>query len=118
MTAGGTPFTDEHNHRFLSQAGKRQQLLPPFPLRQIMDELETVAEDAISRAPEIITATPGVPTDSTFHAEQLPPLNKGDCPNFPPFTVKVEGLDAFTTAREYHAAGSDDKREGRRLESR
>ena len=64
-----------------------------------MDELHIVAEDTISRTPEIIAATPGASADSTFHAKQLPPLNKEDCPNVPPFTVKIEGLDAFTTAR-------------------
>ncbi|KAF9642498.1 hypothetical protein BDM02DRAFT_3105570, partial [Thelephora ganbajun] len=31
----------------------------------------------------------------------LPPLNKDDCPNFPSFTVRIEWLDAFTTARKY-----------------
>ena len=64
-----------------------------------MDELHIIAEDTISRTPEIIAATQGASADSTFHAKQLPPLNKDDCPNFPPFTVKIKGLDAFTTAR-------------------
>jgi len=66
-----------------------------------MDELEIAAEDTISRTPEIIATTPGASADSTFHACQLPPLNKDDCPNLPPFTVRIEGLDAFTTARKY-----------------
>jgi hypothetical protein len=66
-----------------------------------MDELETIAEDTISRTPEIITTTPGASADSTFHDRQLPPLNKDDCPNFPQFAVRIEGLDAFTTARKY-----------------
>ena len=66
-----------------------------------MDELKIVAEDTISRTPEIIAATPGASADSIFHAQQLPPLNKDDCPNFPPFAVRIEGLDAFTTARKY-----------------
>jgi len=66
-----------------------------------MDELETVAEDTISRTPGIIAATPGASADSTFHAHQLSPLNKEDCPNFPPLTVRIEPLDAFTTARRY-----------------
>jgi len=65
-----------------------------------MDELEIVAEDTISRTPEIIAATPGASADSTFHARQLPPLNKDACPSFPPFTVRIEGLDSFTTARK------------------
>jgi len=65
-----------------------------------MDELETIAEDTISRTPEIIAATPGASAESTFHDRQLPPLNKDDCPNFPPFTVRIEGLDSFATARE------------------
>ena len=74
---------------------------PPHlpPLRRIMDELETIAEDTISRTPEIIAATPGASAESTFHDRQLPPLNKDDCPNFPPFTVRIEGLDSFATAR-------------------
>ena len=71
------------------------------PLRRIMDELHIIAEDTISRTPEIITTTPCASADSTFHARQLPPLNKDACPNFPPFTVRIEGLDSFTTARKY-----------------
>jgi hypothetical protein len=66
-----------------------------------VDELEIVAEDTIRRTPEIIAATPGASTDSKFQDSQLPPLNKDDCPNFPPFTVRIEPLDAFTTARKY-----------------
>lgn len=66
-----------------------------------MDELEIAAENTISRTLGIIAATPGASADSTFHDRQLPPLNKDDCPNFPPFTVRIEGLDAFTTARKY-----------------
>jgi hypothetical protein len=66
-----------------------------------MDPLEITAEDTISRTPEIIAATPGASADSTFHDKQLPPLNKGECPNFPPLTVRIEPLDAFTTARKY-----------------
>jgi len=65
-----------------------------------MDKLHIVAEDTISRTPEIIAATPGSSADSTFHANQLPPLNKDACPKFPPFTVRIEGLDSFTTARK------------------
>ena len=66
-----------------------------------MDELQIVAEDTISRTPEIIAATPGASADSTFQAHQLPPLNKDECPNFPPVAVRIEPLDAFTTARKY-----------------
>ena len=81
------------------------QSLPPPPsippLRRTMHQLHVVAEDTISRTPEIIAATTGASTDSTFHARQLPPLSKDNCPNFPPFTVRIEGLDAFTTARKY-----------------
>ena len=66
-----------------------------------MDKLRIIAEDTISRTPEIIAATPGASADSTFQAHQLPPLTKDACPNFPPFTVRIEGLDAFTTARKY-----------------
>jgi hypothetical protein len=65
-----------------------------------MDELEITAEDTIARTPEIIAATLGASADSTFLASQLPPLNKDDCPNFPPLTVQIEGLDSFTTARK------------------
>ena len=71
------------------------------PLHQTMDALHIIAEDTISRTPAIIAATPGASADSTFHAHQLPPLTKDACPNFPPFTVRIEGLDAFTTARKY-----------------
>ena len=66
-----------------------------------MDELQVIAEDTISRTPEIIAATPGASADSTFQAHQLPPLTKDACPNFPPYRVRIEGLDAFTTARKY-----------------
>jgi hypothetical protein len=66
-----------------------------------MDPLEIAAEDTISRTPEIIAATPGASADSTFYDKQLPPLNKAECPNFPPLTVRIEPLDAFTTARKY-----------------
>ena len=64
-------------------------------------ELRTVAEDTISRTPEIIAATPGASADSVFHDRQLPPLNRDACPNFPRATVRIEPLDAFTTARKY-----------------
>ena len=60
-----------------------------------------MAEDTISRTPEVIAATPGASADSTFYTQQLPTLNKEDCPNFPPFIVRIEPLDAFTTARKY-----------------
>ena len=84
----------------LRKATTSQNSPPPLPpLRRT--ELKSVAEDTISRTPEIIAATPGASADSTFHDRQLPPLNKDDCPNFPPFTVRIEGLDAFTTARGY-----------------
>ena len=66
-----------------------------------MDELKIVAEDTISRTPEIIATTPGASADSTFHDHQLPPLNKDDCPDFPPFIVRIKRLDAFATARGY-----------------
>ena len=85
---------------FIRKAG--QKLQPPLPsLRRTMNELQIVAEDTISRTPEIIAATPGASADSTFHDHQLPPLIRDACPNFPQFTVKIEGLDAFTTARKY-----------------
>ena len=86
---------------FLRKVTARQNSPPPLrPLRRTMDGLGIVAEDSISRTSEIIAATPGASSDSTFHDRQLPPLNKDDCPNFPPFAVRVGGLDAFTTARE------------------
>ncbi|KAF9643221.1 hypothetical protein BDM02DRAFT_1692251 [Thelephora ganbajun] len=59
----------------------------PHPLRRNVDELRIVAEDTICRTPEIIAVTPVAPAASAFHAHQLPPLNKDDCPNVPPFTV-------------------------------
>lgn len=87
---------------FLHRAVGQETPSPSHPLRRrSMDELEIIAEDTISRTPDIIAATPGASADSTFHAHQLPSLNKDDCPNFPPFTVRIEGLDAFTTARKY-----------------
>ena len=86
---------------FLRKPKARDSPPPLPPLRRIMDELEITAEDTIARTPEIIAATPGASAESTFHDRQLPPLNKDDCPNFPPFTVRIEGLDSFTTARKY-----------------
>jgi len=78
---------------FPRKATTGQNSTPPSPpLRRTIDELEIVAEDTISRTPEIIAATPGA-SDSTFHDRQLSPLNKDDRPNFPPFTVRIEGLD-------------------------
>ena len=70
-------------------------------LRRAMDDRQIIAEDTISRTPEIIAATPGASADSTFQAHQLPPLTKDACPNFPPYKVRIEGLDSFTTARKY-----------------
>lgn len=89
---------------FLQRAtGQTSRLQSPPAHRNMdeLDELEVVAEDTISRTPEIIAATPGASADSTFHDRQLPALNKDDCPNFPPLTVRIEPLDAFTTARKY-----------------
>ena len=80
---------------------KSQPPSPAYPSHRGMDELRVVAEDTISRTPEIIASTPGASADSTFHAHQLPPLNKSDCPSFPPVTARIEPLDAFTTARKY-----------------
>jgi hypothetical protein len=65
-----------------------------------MDELEIAAEDTIARTPKIIADTLGASADSTFHKRQLPPLSKDACPNFPPLTVRIEGLDSFATARK------------------
>jgi len=85
---------------FIRKAGQKPP--PPLPpLRRTMDDLQIVAEDTISRTPEIIAATPGASADSIFHTRQLPPLNKDACPNFPQFAVRIEDLDAFTTARNY-----------------
>jgi len=64
-------------------------------------ELRIVAEGTISRAPEIITATPGASADSTFRDHQLLPLKKGACLSSPPFTAGIEGLNVFATARKY-----------------
>ena len=50
--------------------------------------------------PKIIVTTPGASADSTFHDRQLSLLNRDDCPNFLPFTVSIEGLDALATARK------------------
>jgi len=80
---------------------KPPQPQPRRSLRRTMDGLQIVAEDTISRTLEIIAATPGASADSTFQAHQLSPLAKDACPNLPPFTVRIEGLDAFTTARKY-----------------
>ena len=98
--AGDSQPTYEHDPRVPPQGNTRSEFtttLTPF----IMDELEIAAEDTISRTPEIIAATPGASADSTFHDRQLPPLNNVDCPNFPQFTVRIERLDAFMTARKY-----------------
>jgi hypothetical protein len=58
-----------------------------------------IAEDTIARTPSIVAATPGAFSESTFIRDQLSPLSPGSCPNFPPLTIKVGKLDAFTTAR-------------------
>ena len=81
----------------------RQKPQPSYPpSHRKMDKLGIIAEDTISRTPEIIATTPGASADSHWHDQQLPPLNKDDCPNkFPPLTVRIEPLDAFTTARKY-----------------
>ncbi|KAF9644476.1 hypothetical protein BDM02DRAFT_3121011 [Thelephora ganbajun] len=64
-----------------------------------MDELHTVAEDRVSsRTPEIVPATAGASADSTFHVHQLPSSNED---GFPPLMVRIEALDASTTARRY-----------------
>jgi hypothetical protein len=65
-----------------------------------MHNLGIIAEDTIARTPGIIAATPGASADSTFHKRQLLPLSKDACPNFPPLTVQIEGLDSFTTTRK------------------
>jgi uncharacterized protein (TIGR02452 family) len=66
-----------------------------------MDQLHIIAEDTISRTPEINASTPGASADSIFHTQQLSPLNKDDCPNFPTVQVRIEPLDSFATARKY-----------------
>ena len=82
---------------FLRKAGQKSPLLP---LRRTVDELQVVAEDTISRTPKIIAATPGASADSIFHDHQLPSLNKDSCLNFPQFTVRIGGLNVFTTTRK------------------
>jgi len=60
---------------FLRWAGQKPS--PPLPpLCRTVDDLQIVAGDTVSRTPEIISATPGVSADSTFHPQQLPPLNR------------------------------------------
>lgn len=90
-----------HLRRAVQTGQQPQPSLPPLRHRQMEDELQIVAEDTISRTPEIIDNTPGASADSIFHTHQLPPLNKDECPNLPPFTVRIEPLDSFTTARKY-----------------
>ena len=65
------------------------------------DSLQIIAEDTISRTPEVNASTPGASADSIFHAHQLPPLDKDNCPNFPPVQVRIEPFDSFATARKY-----------------
>lgn len=72
---------------------------PPSHRTDTADELRIVAEDTISRTPNIIATTQGASAHSIFHSKQLPPLDKGDCPNLPQFAVRVIRLDALTTAR-------------------
>jgi len=95
---------------FLRKAGQKSP--PPLPpLRQAMGELQIVAKDIISRAPEIIAATQGASADSIFHNHQLPPLNKEARRGFPPFAVRIEGLDRIHDRWEVSPAGSHGMRE-------
>jgi len=66
-----------------------------------MGELQIVTEGTISRTPETIAAPSGAAADPTFHGHWLPQLNKDACPNLHALTVRIEGLDALTTARRY-----------------
>jgi len=85
---------------FLHKAAGPKSPPPLPPSRRTTDELQIVAKGTISRTPEITAVTPGASADSIFHVQQLPPLRKDTCPNFPQFTVRVEGLDVFTTSAE------------------
>ncbi|KAF5334864.1 hypothetical protein D9758_014277 [Tetrapyrgos nigripes] len=66
-------------------------------------ERAKIAKDTIKRSPEITRehAAQGATLDSTFIAEQLPPLDSAKCPSpeHIPVPVEVIDSDAFTAAR-------------------
>lgn len=61
-----------------------------------------LANDTITRSLSITSSTPGASLESTFHHEQLPPLDSKSSafPNIEKTDLKILNLDAFTAARE------------------
>jgi hypothetical protein len=66
-------------------------------------ERAKIAGDTVKRTPEITKehAAQGATLESTFIAEQLPPLDSAKCPNpdHVPVPVEVLDSDSFTAAR-------------------
>ncbi|KAI0029555.1 hypothetical protein K488DRAFT_56112 [Vararia minispora EC-137] len=98
-----------------------------------------IAQDTLYRTPSIISSTPGASDTSIFispsrdtyndplrYRNPLAPLERTRCPTFPPTTVRVDGRDAFTCARDVMQDGhekvvvlnlaSDERRAGGWLE--
>jgi len=66
-----------------------------------MSERQKIAKDTIARS-ELVTQEhldQGASADSTFIAEQLPPLDGSNKPSCPPSEISVVNADAFTVAR-------------------
>lgn len=60
---------------------------------------QAIAQDTLARTEAVVEAAPGASLDSTFIAEQLPPLPVLDAPATP-CQVKVVNGDSFSTARQ------------------
>lgn len=66
-----------------------------------------ISEDTLARIPAILHEVRDGSPDSTFISEQLPPLSRDKCPNFPPTKIKVINLDSFTAARDIIRRAAD-----------
>lgn len=61
-----------------------------------------IAEDTLARTPAIIAehAAEGATADSTFHGDQLEPLDSSKSPKHSPSKVEVYNSDAYILARQ------------------
>jgi hypothetical protein len=66
---------------------------------------KAVAQDTVARSPAIVAETPGASEESTFVAEQLPPLDAGASPGHGATAVRIVNSDSFTVGRKM--AGAD-----------
>jgi hypothetical protein len=71
---------------------------------------KAVAQDTVARSPAIVAETSGASEESTFVAEQLPPLYS-ESPGHGATAVRIVNSDSFTVARKMAGAepGAQDR---------